>query len=142
MILRRGGNCPNTLEVLQQMLELNDPSAVSLALSVILPSISSRGTHQIKSSLGPTIDTSCCIYREECDEPASCCVIRSRSTDSRTIVNYNGLHEMTSEEFKAVADSLGSKLTWCHFEASGAPCLSSCRLLSLTSARVDCQKLL
>ena len=120
MIQRRGGNCPNTLEVLQQLLEANKRSSVSLALSVILPSSSSAGTQQIKSSLRPMIDLSPCIHREGSDQPASCYVIRSRSTDSRTIVNYNGLSDMTSEEFVAIANKLKDNLTWCHFEASGS----------------------
>ena len=140
MIRRRGGNCPNTIEVLQQLLALNNPSPLSLALSVILPSISSAGTQQIKSSLGPAVDVSCCIHREECDEPASCYVIRSRSTDSRTIVNYNGLRDMTGKEFEAIADKLGDKLSWCHFEVSSSLFLPSCRIVPLKNDRGECQK--
>ena len=142
MILRRGGNCPNTLEVLQQLLEAGKRSSESLALSVILPSSSSAGTQQIKSSLGPMIDLSPCIHREGCDQPAPCYVIRSRSTDSRTIVNYNGLSDMTSEEFVAIANKLRDKLRWCHFEASNTLFLNHHRIAPLTCGRDECQKLL
>ena len=37
--------------------------------------------------------------------------------DSRTIINYNSLPEMTAAEFTAVADKLGEEnMGWCHFE--------------------------
>ncbi|KAL8903431.1 MAG: hypothetical protein Q9207_003920 [Kuettlingeria erythrocarpa] len=36
--------------------------------------------------------------------------------DSRTIINYNGLRETTSEEFASVADEVGEEMAWCHFE--------------------------
>lgn len=119
MVRRRGGNCPNTLEVLQQLLDFSKSHSVSLALCAILPSSSSTGTQQVKSSLGPRVDLTSCIYREECDEAASCYILRSLSTDTRTIVNYNELPEMTSKEFIVVADGLKHEMSWCHFEASG-----------------------
>lgn len=116
IIRRRGGNCPNTLEVLQQLLDFSQPVSVSLSLCAILPSTSSTGAQQVKSSLGPKVDLTHCIYREECDEAASCYILRSRSTDTRTIINYNELSEMTSKEFIAMADELKDELSWCHFE--------------------------
>lgn len=36
--------------------------------------------------------------------------------DSRSIINYNGLREMTVEEFTDVVDGLGEGMGWCHFE--------------------------
>ncbi|MCJ1465883.1 hypothetical protein MMC07_004502 [Pseudocyphellaria aurata] len=116
MSRRRGGNCPNTLEVLQQLLDISQSIPVSLALCVVLPSTSSTGTQQVKSSLGPRIDLTSCIYREEYNEAASCYILRSRDTDTRTIVNYNELPEMTSKEFSAMADELKHDMGWCHFE--------------------------
>ncbi|CAI4210232.1 unnamed protein product, partial [Parascedosporium putredinis] len=53
LAVRRGGNCPNSLE-------------------------------------------------EGVEEPASSFIVRSLRTGSRTIVNYNGIDEMTVEEFKTV----------------------------------------
>ena len=115
---RRGGNCPNTLEVLQQLIRLGTSAPLSLALITVLPSTSSEGTIKVKSSLRPTVDLTHCIYREEWEEPASSYIIRSQSSGSRTIVNYNDLPEMTSEEFITMADRLGDKLKWCHFEVT------------------------
>ncbi|KAK2590548.1 hypothetical protein QQS21_011767 [Conoideocrella luteorostrata] len=58
-----------------------------------------------------------CIYRAEDTEAASSYVIRSQESDSRTIVNYNGLSEMTCDEFAAVVDGFGvDEETWWHFE--------------------------
>lgn len=57
-----------------------------------------------------------CIYREQFQEPASSYIIKSQSTGSRTIVNYNELPGMTVEEFTQIADKLGPQATWFHFE--------------------------
>ena len=113
---RRGGNCPNTLEVLQQLVNLGEDTALPLVLCSVLSSERSVGAQQIKSSFGPAVDLTHCIHRETHDEPASSYIIRSKTTDSRTIVNYNGLPEMTTIEFMAVADDLGHRMSWCHFE--------------------------
>lgn len=123
IIRRRGGNCPNSLEVLEQLLDLDDDDdenvvPISLALAATLPSASSLGIQQIKSSFGPHVDLSHCLYREACQEPASSYIVRSAATDSRTIINYNELPEMTSEEFIAVVDKIGCETRWCHFEVS------------------------
>jgi len=82
----------------------------------VLPSRDAPGTGLIKSSLGPSVDLGTCIYREDHSEPASSYIIKSEGKDSRTIVNYNELPEMTLEEFIAVVDGLDVKPTWCHFE--------------------------
>lgn len=121
---RRGGNCPNSLEVLGQLLAVSKSGKISLALSSVLPSRSSPGTEQIVSSLGPAVNLTECIYREGHKEPASSYVIRSSATDSRTIINYNELPEMTCEEFYVTAERLGNELTWCHFEASSVRFIS------------------
>ena len=63
------------------------------------------------------VDLTHCIYRDEYTELASSYIIKSRSTDSRTIVNYNELPEMTTKEFIVIADKLGSEASWYHFEA-------------------------
>lgn len=116
IIRRRGGNCPNTLEVLQQLLDSNHVSPVSLALCAVLPSSSSPGYQELRSSFEASIDLTHCICREDSNEPASSYIIRSRAADSRTIINFNGLREMTGEEFASVANKFGRYMGWCHFE--------------------------
>jgi ketohexokinase len=73
----------------------------------------------IKDSL-PGVDFSHCIYREESREAASSYIIRSEENGSRTIVNYNGLPEMTFDEFKDVANAVketgAGEEDWWHFE--------------------------
>lgn len=71
---------------------------------------------EIRSSFEPSTDLTHCICREDVREPASSYIVRSRQADSRTIINYNGLPEMTAEEFASVTTKLGEKLGWCHFE--------------------------
>lgn len=114
---RRGGNCPNTLEVLRQLLESSQDSTLHLTLCAVLPAHESLSTRQIKSSLGKGIDLTHCIHREGYREAASSYVIRSQSTGTRTLINYNNLPEMTYDEFVAVADRLADVIEWCHFEA-------------------------
>ncbi|KAI9778077.1 MAG: hypothetical protein M1839_008381 [Geoglossum umbratile] len=122
LVRRRGGNCFNTAEVLQQLVDLSSRAAVSLVLSAVLPASTSAGSQQIKSSLPETVDLTHCFYREEFNEPASSYIIKSRSVDSRTIVNFNNLPEMTSSEFTAMAGKLGDKAGYYHFEASTILC--------------------
>ncbi|KAE8152424.1 Ribokinase-like protein [Aspergillus avenaceus] len=114
---RRGGNCPNSLEVLQQLTAHGrSMTGLSLDLVAVLPAKSSIASQQIQSAFEPRVQLSHCIYREKFEEPASSYIFKSQSTDSRTIVNYNELPEMTIEEFKRIADELGPKATWFHFE--------------------------
>ncbi|KAL8995797.1 MAG: hypothetical protein Q9169_004555, partial [Polycauliona sp. 2 TL-2023] len=117
ILRRRGGNCPNTLEILQQLVNANHgASPVKLALLSVLPSRSSPAYQEIKSSFDTSTDLSHCICRDDVSEPASSYIIRSREADSRTIINYNGLPEMTVEEFISVVSEMGEGLGWCHFE--------------------------
>ncbi|KAL9617860.1 MAG: hypothetical protein Q9204_008453, partial [Flavoplaca sp. TL-2023a] len=117
ILRRRGGNCPNTLEILQQLLDCDDVAApIHLALLSVLPASSSPAYQEIKSSFQPSTDLSNCICREDSSEPASSYIIRSRWADSRTIINYNGLPEMTVQEFVSITTKLGDLLAWCHFE--------------------------
>lgn len=112
---RRGGNCANSLEVLQQ---LTAPSRQQLALNLVtvLPAKQSSASQQLISALEPHVQLRHSIYREQFQEPASCYIIKSQSTGSRTIVNYNELPDMTVEEFMRIADDLGPRATWFHFE--------------------------
>lgn len=112
---RRGGNVPNTLEVVQQLLQWQRGS-VPLVLLAVMPSASSPATRQIQSSLGAGVDFSHCIYRESSSEAPSSYIIKSLATDSRTLVNYNELAEMTADEFNKAADNLSGKALVYHFE--------------------------
>ncbi|EFQ28032.1 D-sorbose [Colletotrichum graminicola M1.001] len=133
--VRRGGNCPNTLEVLQQLLVSDLPvssSPTSLQMHLVspLPERQSQATAQIIASLRstaggasrtedgtPAIDFDHCLFREGHQAPASSYVIRSEATGSRTIVNHNELPEMTVPEFRRVAEAFqGLGRTWWHFE--------------------------
>ncbi|KAJ5229259.1 hypothetical protein N7489_009967 [Penicillium chrysogenum] len=116
---RRGGNCPNTLEVLGQLLQYGPSSAESsLNLIAVLPSKSSVPCQQIQSSLGNMVRLDRCIYREGFSEPASSYIITSQATGSRTIVNYNELPEMTRTEFVTAVEPLRAVTDrpWFHFE--------------------------
>ncbi|TGJ86175.1 hypothetical protein E0Z10_g2602 [Xylaria hypoxylon] len=120
--VRRGGNCPNTLEVLQQLLRQEQGARlggrVIPHLVTCLPSRNAPATVRIIESFGvdTSIDFSQCIFRDENEEPASSYIIRSSATGSRTLVNYNNLAEMSFDEFVAAAESLGSEDAWFHFE--------------------------
>ncbi|KAL1984731.1 hypothetical protein VTN96DRAFT_8764 [Rasamsonia emersonii] len=115
---RRGGNCPNSVEVFQQLLDSSpEHNEISLNLAAVLPARSSVGSQQIKASFGPRVNLQHCIYREAFNEPASSYIIKSQSTGSRTIVNYNELPEMTVAEFVQIADQLVRTTDdWFHFE--------------------------
>jgi ketohexokinase len=82
----------------------------------VLPQRQSIASQQIQAAFEPRVDVSHCIYRQEFEEPASSYIIKSQSSGSRTIVNYNELPEMTVEEFTRIADDLGPKANWFHFE--------------------------
>ncbi|KAH8161747.1 hypothetical protein CIB48_g6516 [Xylaria polymorpha] len=121
--VRRGGNCPNTLEVLQQFLreEQGDHERVRVKpyLVTCLPSRNAPATAQIIESfgVGSPVDFSICIFRDQNEQPASSYIIRSAATGSRTLVNYNELAEMTFHEFVTAAESVdGQDASWFHFE--------------------------
>lgn len=117
IIQRRGGNGPNTLEVLQQLIRRQEhEQGPSLVLCSVLPSRSSPAIQQIQSSLGEHVDLTHCVYRDGYLEAASSYIVRSFVNGSRTIVNYNALPEMVSAEFVGVVEGLGSEAAWCHFE--------------------------
>ncbi|KAL8759826.1 MAG: hypothetical protein Q9199_000473 [Rusavskia elegans] len=117
IIRRRGGNCPNSLEIFQQLLDTDAViPTISLALLAVLPSSSSPAYQELRSSFNVSTDLTNCICREHVSEPASSYIVRSRQVDSRTIINYNGLPEMTAAEFASVANKLGKTMGWCHFE--------------------------
>ena len=126
LIRRRGGNCPNTLEVLSQLLHLDVRSDVELSLVATLPAGASRDIEFIKKSFyhssatqdgkhegeqnpklsPPRVNLDHCLYREDFSEPVSSYVISSTATTSRTIINHNALPEMTYDEFIGISEAL------------------------------------
>ncbi|KAI0167106.1 Ribokinase-like protein [Hypoxylon sp. FL1284] len=115
--VRRGGNCPNTLEVLQQLLRERADRRVQPYLVSCLPGADAPATATIVGSFGheTVVDFTRCIYRADHTEPASSYIIRSEASGSRTLVNYNDLPEMTIDEFVAAANDVGDD-AWFHFE--------------------------
>lgn len=123
---RRGGNCPNTIDVLEQLLSVNREAgadcSIGLNLVVVLPNRSSLAVQEIQRSFGPGVSTSSCIYRDEYTEPSSSYVIKNLASDSRTIISYNNMPDMDLGEFVRVVDSLGTEAAaWYHFEVSFSP---------------------
>ncbi|KAK3328478.1 Ribokinase-like protein [Cercophora scortea] len=131
--VRRGGNCPNTLEVLQQLLSATTPNnqqqqehqpIIKPHLVTCLPHRQASATHKILESFGAAtvVDFGHCLFRDGCDEAASSYILRSKATGSRTIVNYNELPEMTADEFDETASRLiaehggDDSEFWWHFE--------------------------
>ncbi|KJZ80555.1 hypothetical protein HIM_00405 [Hirsutella minnesotensis 3608] len=150
LAVRRGGNCPNTLEVLEQLLAARQGGGddagrrdIRTYLVSPLPRQSSPATRRILASFAtrPRADFSYCLYRQDCTEPASSYIIRSEATGSRTIVNYNDLPEMTAREFEGVASRFDSACeTWWHFEGRIPDTTLACiRLLrtKLPAARIS-----
>lgn len=131
MQVRRGGNCPNSIEVMQQL----DQSQGSLKMHLVscLPDRMSPAAAMVAQSLGATLESpalSTCIFRAGYANPASCYIIRSAATGSRTIVNHNDLPEMTVDEFKHVVTQIRSDVTdneeWWHFEGRVPETLLGC----------------
>lgn len=123
---RRGGNCGNSLEVLQQFLPASSAAAAAAAAPLIphlvttLPGRQSAATARVLSSFGPnsSVDLGHSFYREDQAEAASCYIIHSQESGSRTIINYNDLTEMTVGEFASIAGAFQGEEaeTWWHFE--------------------------
>lgn len=120
IVRRRGGNCPNTLEVLQQLLGRRDDIAVELNLLAVLPHREAPAVQEVAQSLGSGVSLGTCLYRDDHEEPASSYILKNLSSPSRTIINYNVLPEMTFEEFVNVSDSVGPDGIWYHFEVRSA----------------------
>jgi ketohexokinase len=133
LLVRRGGNCGNTLEVLEQLVyreslqvaDREDRTAsedLPLYLISVLPNKSSDAAASIQASFRHVKLDATCIYRQGSNTAASSYIIRSDETGSRTIVSYNGLEEMTTSEFEHRATLAVSQArdgqAWFHFEVS------------------------
>ncbi|GAB1314157.1 Carbohydrate kinase PfkB domain-containing protein [Madurella fahalii] len=122
--VRRGGNCPNSLQVLQQLVSAG-PHKLRIALHLVscLPDAHAAATRKILTSFGgdgsdTAVDFSHCFYREGHEQAASSYIIRSGETGSRTIVNFNDLPEMSAGEFEKIVETFtdyGDECWW-HFE--------------------------
>ncbi|KAK3187067.1 hypothetical protein K4F52_004233 [Lecanicillium sp. MT-2017a] len=134
---RRGGNCPNSLDVLQQL--VRDGDDVCMHLISCLPNKTSAAAQRVVESFGTdtNIDFEHCIYRNEESEAASSYIFRNLQTGSRTIVNYNGLPEMTIDEFASIVPHFNpDEESWWHFEGRIPPTTLECmRLLRQTLPR-------
>ncbi|EGS17258.1 uncharacterized protein CTHT_0065770 [Thermochaetoides thermophila DSM 1495] len=72
------------------------------------------------------IDFSSCLFRDDHDQAAASWILRSDETNSRTIVNWNDLPEMTTDEFRGIVEGLKQQTNpaedsansewWFHFE--------------------------
>jgi ketohexokinase len=120
---RRGGNCPNSAEVLSQIatpnLGRNLPYRRPLLIATV-PDVSSLDYKFIRKSF-LDVNLEHCIVRRGKDEAPKSFIIRSKSTDSRTIVNYNELDEMTVEEFTEIFERICKNVSWWHFEVGVYP---------------------
>ncbi|CAK7274223.1 hypothetical protein SEPCBS119000_006060 [Sporothrix epigloea] len=124
---RRGGNCLNSIEVLLQLVDRQrqeetgngrsdgdvdgdgDDALVKTHLISVLPARDASATAMIAQSFGaqpggasPNLDL--CLYRAGHSTPASCYIIRSAATGSRTIVSHHGLPDMETVEFEEAAE--------------------------------------
>lgn len=125
-IRRRGGNSPNSLEGLGQLLQLEDGADVELSIVAPLPAKNSRDNEFIQNSFSDSqsspskardghisgvrsrqrVNLDYCLYREDCSEAISSYIIASEAKKTRTIVNHNPLLEMTFEEFISVVETI------------------------------------
>lgn len=130
LIERRGGNCPNTLEVLQQLFrrrsEHTREQETAASLIAVLPKKDAAHSTYVRNSFIDAGSLAQCIHRERNDDAASSYIIRSKESDSRTIVNYNDLPEMTFDEFREIADSIASDASLYHFEGRIPEVIGSC----------------
>jgi len=70
---RRGGNTPNTIDVLEQLCAADQKTepTIDLSLVVVLPNSSSSAVQEIGRSFGPGVDLTRSIYRGEHTEASS-----------------------------------------------------------------------
>jgi ketohexokinase len=109
--VRRGGNGPNALEVITQY-NLDKPPI----LIASLPKKDSDDYNFIKESL-PGVDLDRSPSHPNAAAAPRSYIIRSAETNSRTIVNYNELNELTLVQLKQVLHSrTATSINWWHIE--------------------------
>ena len=113
---RSGGNVRNLLEVSQQLIARDAENALPLTLIAAFPSVDCVDTQFIQHSLKPRIDFSHCVYREDFQTAQCTTIIRCRKSDSRTGLRYNGVPDITRDEFLSVAEAIAPRTSLYHFE--------------------------
>ena len=125
MTRRRGGNCANTLEVLEQLIDVDTHKKdlnIYLHLLSVFPHRHSDDVRFIRESLQRSHLDPLSIYRDDFQTAASSFIMRNSQTGTRTIVSHSSLPEMTLEEFVTRTDAFdtgdGADMlsTWFHFE--------------------------
>ncbi|KAI3541518.1 D-sorbose [Colletotrichum abscissum] len=139
--VRRGGNCPNTMEVLQQLLRaehLPHSQTEPLTMHLVSPLPEPPDTTVVAAANAAEITFDHCLFRKGHHAPASSYIFRSEATGSRTIVNHNDLPDMTTDEFLNVVEAFRGKggRTWWHFEGRVPETTLSC-ILALRRALGD-----
>ena len=114
------------MEVLNDLLQWKDILS-PIKLLAVLPNASSSAAKEVRMSLGPSIDFTHCFYRNSSMVAPSSYILKSVESDSRTLVNYNELEEMTIEDFKDALSKLSGQLnTIYHFEGRIVDVTASC----------------
>ncbi|KAF2007586.1 Ribokinase-like protein [Amniculicola lignicola CBS 123094] len=125
-VRRRGGNCGNAFEVLQQLVE----DDIKLHLISVFPNRASADYAFIRDSFKVSVDLSLSIHRDNSQVASSCYVFKSQETDSRTIVNYTELKDMQCHEFIDAVCKLSPAQDafegWFHFEGRTPDTLVEC----------------
>lgn len=94
----------------------DEAADLQINLVGVLPNLFTPASRDLQASYGTENVPRHCIYREDEAKSARRYIIRNVSTSSITIIDHNQLRDMTFAEFKKVADTLGAKTAWCHFE--------------------------
>lgn len=123
-IRRRGGNCANTLEVLQGLIAQSSARTAGkqtdLFLLAVLPARGSFDVDFIGKSIPDVELHAGCIFREGFQDAAASYIIQAKEKNSRTIVSHNPLPEMITKEFvesaSAIAQQKPTNSSWFHFE--------------------------
>ncbi|KAK7915065.1 PfkB family kinase [Apiospora marii] len=115
IIRRRGGKCPNAIEVLQQLM-VAEAAALQVKLVAVLPNQFTPASVDFEVSFAGEDVLRHCIYREDEAEPARRYIIRNLQGSSNTIIDHNPQGDMTLAEFKKAAKKLDTEAAWYHFE--------------------------
>ena len=107
---RRGGNSGNSLDVLAQ---LTDGSGLKLYLLAALGDADVPGNTIARDLTSRGISLQLSSFRKGHDDPCSWII---SAGNSRTVVNYNPLDNLTVDDFRASLGTLHPERNWFHFE--------------------------
>jgi len=95
-------------------------SGPHIHLISVLPKKDSLDVQFIRNSIPHVGIDDSCIFRDEFSDAASSYIIQAAKNNSRTIVSYNPIPEMTTQEFidraAQVKERCGASEGWYHFE--------------------------